>query len=197
MHSIAAFPPLTSTHFMGSSTAARRCQQAVEKMVALFNRLNDETLDQLGPICSFLVWIASRNRIILWTNAEQISLSPVVPQELHDLIDVLRRMATRWESAQRYADLVQLILDTRSCTGAEARLRIFNDTRRTAYGIDKLLGQLATENSIARPETFFDWLDLSYFEQVEGSLGQRSLPDIDFSVYESVLDPTERRWPRM
>lgn len=185
MHSIAAFPPTTSAHFKGSPAAARRCRQAVDAMTSLLQPLTENELDHLGPMCAFLVWIACRNLVIVWT-AEQDSGSGVVPANLTTLLDVLKQLARRWQCAQRYADLVQLILDTRKGTDGEARLRIFNDTRRTAYGIHHLLGARAAENQVQPTINPCDWLDMSFFDQFDIST---AVPAGPHDLYGSSMVP--------
>ncbi len=78
-----------------------------------------------------------------------------MPADLESLLASLRQMAIRWPCAQRYADLIQLILDTKNNPGGPTGLDIFNDTRRTAYGLQHRLGTLA---GLQIPE--FDFLDM-------------------------------------
>lgn len=171
MHSIVAFPPSEFRSLGSSSVAAARCRQAVESLTAIFQPLSDLQLDKLGPICAFLVWIASRNLIILWT-ASRETAQDTLPADLSTLLNVLRQMSKRWQSAQRFADLIQLVIDTMWSDEGSCRLKIFNDTRRTAHGLYSILGQLATKNRITRLDQILDWLDIPLLDQGAESLFQ-------------------------
>ena len=165
MHAIAAYPHATSVHFTGSSIAVDRGRQAVRSLVEVFQPLSDAEIDHLNPICAFIVWIASRNLIMSWTAGFGGADDPAVTQDLTALLDILHRAARRWQCAQRYADLIQLMIDKRHSAEEEGRLSVFNDTRRTAHGVYNLLGQLADENRIMRLDQVFNLIDMSFLDQ--------------------------------
>jgi hypothetical protein len=78
-----------------------------------------------------------------------------MPTDLEPLLSSLRQLSTSWPCSQRYASLIQLILDTKNNPGGPTGLEIFNDTKRTAYGLQNRLGTLA---GYQVPE--FDFLDM-------------------------------------
>ena len=163
MHSIAAFPSTTSPHFRASPSAPGRCRQAVRSITTLCSDLTDSELDRLGPTFVFIVWVASRNLIILWTAGHETGYGSI-PSDLVTLLAVLRKTSTRWDCARSYAELIQFILDTKDRSSGAPGLSVFVDTKRTAYGIQNLLGSLAAENSTPRLDPLFDWLGLSTLE---------------------------------
>jgi len=160
MHTIAAFPSVTSLYFRPYPPACGRCRQAIKSVESLANRLQAHELDQLGPIFAFIVWCAARSLVILWTAGYENAYEPT-PPDLVSLLGVLRQMSTRWQCAQRSADTVQFILDTKNEPDGRAGLRIFNDTRRTVYGLQNRLGTLvAAHNATNELGSLFDFLDM-------------------------------------
>ena len=69
-------------------------------------------------------------------------------------------MSSRWACAQRYTDIIQLILDTKNNPGGPTGLDIFNDTRRTSYGLQNLLGTLVGHRASDAFANSFDFLDM-------------------------------------
>lgn len=109
---------------------------------------------------AFVIWVAARSLIILWTTGYENTYGQV-PPDLEALLNVLRQLGVWWRCAQRYVDMIQLILDTRNNPGGPTGLQIFNDTRRTAYGLQQSLGSL-TGPSILSGQSLhsFDFLDM-------------------------------------
>ena len=159
MYTVAAFPSTTSPYLKPSSAARGRCRQAIRTVASLASSLQPHELDRLNPMFAFVVWVAARSLIILWTTGYETAYGSM-PTDLEPLLNVLRQMSTRWLCAQRYADIIQLILDTKNNPGGPTGLEIFNDTRRTSYGLQNLLGSLVVPSA---PEAFsssFDFLDM-------------------------------------
>ncbi|OQO13985.1 hypothetical protein B0A48_00860 [Cryoendolithus antarcticus] len=125
-----------------------------------FTSLSPGDLDCLPPMFAFVLWVAARSLAILWTTHHESTPGP----DMDALLNGLRQMAIRWPCAQRYADLLQLIMDD---TDSEARpklLEIFNDTRRTAYGLEKKLGKIAGSPSASQDLFSFDFLDMPFLD---------------------------------
>ena len=125
-------------------------------MAGLSRPLQPSDLDQLGPPFAFMLWVAARSIIILWTTGFENTTGP----DMDALLSVLRNMAKTWPCAQRYVDLIQFMLDSPG-SGTSA---VFNDTRRTAYGLEKTLGNLARFRSTSDQVYFFDFLEPSFFD---------------------------------
>lgn len=76
-------------------------------------------------------------------------------------MSVLRQMSAKWSCAGRSVEILQLILDSRDGPGGGDRLKIFNDTRRTSYGLQVLLGQSAARQESNGLE-MFDFFDMTF-----------------------------------
>ena len=94
--------------------------------------------------------------MILWTTGYENTYGSI-PTDLESLLSVLGQMSGRWKCAQRYSDIIQFILDTKNKPDGTPGLNIFNDTRRTAYGLQERLGTQAVHRAIKD----LDWLDFS------------------------------------
>ena len=142
MYTVAASPSTNSPYLRPSSSAPARCRQAIRDVASLAGPLQPYQLNQLGPIFAFVVWVAARSLVILWTKGYENTYGSI-PNDLEPLLKALRQLAIRWPCAQRYTDIIQLILDTKNYPGGPTGLEIFNDTRRTVYGLQNRLGTLA------------------------------------------------------
>lgn len=142
MYTVAASPSTKSLYLRPSSSAPARCRQAVRDVAALTISLQPHELDQLGPIFAFVVWVAARSLVILWTKGYESAYGSM-PADLEPLLGALRQLSIRWPCAQRYNEIIQLILDTQNSPGGPTSLEIFSDTRRTVYGLQNRLGTLA------------------------------------------------------
>ena len=163
MYTVAAFPSTTSPYLRPSPSARVLCRRAVGEVAALVSSLHTTDLDRLGPMFAFTVWATARSLVILWTTGyETTGYGATTPADLDPLLNCLRHMASTWPSAQRYADLIQLILDTKDNPGGPTGLEIFNDTRRTAYGLQHRLGTLA---GCHVPD--FDFLDIPLLDAAD------------------------------
>ncbi len=159
MYTVAAFPSTTSPYLKPSSTARARCRQAIRDVASLTASIQPHELDSLGPLFPFVVWVAARSLIISWTTGYENTYGSM-PNDLEPLLGGLRQSALRWPCAQRYSDLIQLILDTKNNPGGPTGLEIFNDTRRTAYGLQNRLGTLAGHRVRGADSNMFDFLDM-------------------------------------
>lgn len=129
---------------------------SIESLAA---RLQPDEIEQMGPIFAFIVWCAARGLVILWTAGYENTYGST-PIGLVSLLGVLRQSSTRWQCAQRYADTIQFILDTKNKPDGSAGLNIFNDTRRTVYGLHNRLGALiAAHNAKTELGSLCEFLD--------------------------------------
>ncbi|ERS98281.1 hypothetical protein HMPREF1624_05065 [Sporothrix schenckii ATCC 58251] len=155
MYTVASFPATASPYMRPSSSARAQLRQAVDQVAGLATGLQPAQVGQLGPLFAFVVWVAARSLIILWTTGNTAdgvadattatASSPFAPPpHLTTLVAVLHQSARYWPCAQCYVDILQLILDTKNNPGGPTGLAIFNDTRRTAYGLRRRLGSLAS-----------------------------------------------------
>ena len=76
-------------------------------------------------------------------------------------------MAQHWPCAQRYSDLIDLIIASNNDPNRRTYLNIFNDTRRTTYGLEKRLGNLIGERAAQDPAYSFDFLDMLFLDGAE------------------------------
>lgn len=148
MYTVAAFPPTTSPYSRPSPTARTRCRQAIRSVASLTTSLSPTQVTSLGPIFAFILWVAARSLVILWTSGHEATYGSQPPRDLDSLLDALRRSAESWPCAQRHVDIVQLILDTKNSPGGPTGLDVFSDTRNTAYGLQSRLGALAGLRSV-------------------------------------------------
>ncbi|KAL1896322.1 hypothetical protein Sste5346_004706 [Sporothrix stenoceras] len=152
MYTVASFPATASPYMRPSTSARAQLRQAVDQVAGLATGLQPEQVGQLGPLFAFVIWVAARSLIILWTTGNTAeggvtdnTTTPFTPPtHLTTLLAVLHQSAHYWPCAQCYVDILQLILDTKNNPGGPTGLAIFNDTRRTAYGLRRRLGSLAS-----------------------------------------------------
>ncbi|KAI0107838.1 fungal-specific transcription factor domain-containing protein [Nemania sp. FL0031] len=171
MYTVAAFPSTSSPYMKPSSSGRSRCRESVKNVVSLVTSIQPHELEQLGPMFAFVVWVASRSLVILWTSGYETTYE-TMPADLKPMMWTLRQMAAYWPCAQRYVDIIQLILDTKNNPGGPIGLEIFNDTRRTAYGLQNRLGKLARNRVNQTPVNSFDFLDIPLLDTGEFSLGR-------------------------
>lgn len=120
---------------------------------------------------AFVVWVAARSLVILWTTGHENTYGSV-PTDLESLLNVLKQMAVWWKCAERYVDLIQLIVNTRNDPGGPTGLQIFSDVRKTVYGLQKLLGTLAGNRATETNPHSFDFLDMPILDESEMGLTQ-------------------------
>lgn len=160
LYTVAAFPSTTSPYVRASAAARMRCRDTVAKVAAMVRPLERGSLEHLPPMFAFILWVAARSLAILWTTHHETSPGP----DMDALLAGLRQMATQWPCAQRYADLVQLIMDDTQDPARPKLLEVFNDTRRTAYGLEKKLGMLAGRHFVNQDPFSFDFLDIPFLD---------------------------------
>jgi hypothetical protein len=97
--------------------------------------------------------------LILWTTGYEKSYDSV-PADLDIPLSALRRFSIRWPCAQRYNDIIQLVLDTKNNASGPTILDIFNDTRRTAHGLQDRLGPIYSHLFTEFCPQSFDFLDV-------------------------------------
>lgn len=108
MYTVAASPSTKSLYLRPSSAAPTRCRQAIRDVTLLTVRLQPHELNRLGPTFAFIVWVAARSLIILWTKSYDNSYG-LVPTDLESLMGALQQLSARWPCAQRYREIIQLI----------------------------------------------------------------------------------------
>lgn len=159
MYTVAASPSTKSPYLRPSPSAPARCRQAIRDVASLATCVPPEALNQLGPIFAFVVWVAARSLVILWTKGYENTYGSM-PADLEPLLSTLRQLSVWWPCAQRYNDIIQLILDTKNNPGGPTGLEIFNDTRRTVYGLQNRLGMLAGRRVAEVYSHSLDFLDM-------------------------------------
>lgn len=125
-------------------------------MASLTRKLQPEQFEHLGPHFAFILWVCARSLIILRTTGHECN-SDSFAGDLEALMCGLQNLAQYWPSAGRYRDLIRHIQDTKDSPDGAAGLNIFNDTRRTAHGLEKALGELSRKNDV-------DFLDLPFLD---------------------------------
>ena len=165
MYMIASFPATTSAYLRPSQAARTRLRQVCHDLATLTAMYQPHELQALGPFFVFIVWVGARSLVILWTrggyspdelcpavhkststsasSSSSSSSACMLPPDLETLLTSLRHMAARWPCAQRYVDIIQMILDTKNSPGGPPGLDIFNDPRRTSYVIQSRFMALA------------------------------------------------------
>lgn len=166
MYTVAAFPSTTSPHVRASSSARLRCREAVAEVANLARGLQPSQLDHLGPHFAFVLWVSARSLIIIWTTGFDTNMDSTT-RDLGALLSGLLRLSERWPSAGRYHDLIKLIQDTKDGPDRAAGLDIFNDTRRTAHGLEKALGELSRRRNAEVLPSSLDFLDMPFLDNSE------------------------------
>jgi len=156
LHSSAGYPARRSPLFAPSFRASQYCLTAVESLSALCAHVkNNGMLNKLGPPFAFSVWVAAR-LLLVHSSTIDHKINPSV----NYFVTVLREIGTYWPVADRYAQLLQRVLDefTESEKAAvtmpngeratPSTVKILADMRRTAYDLDFLISRQPT-NQVA------------------------------------------------
>ena len=117
----------------------------MENIIALTRyAVNNNQLAQLGPPLAFSLWVAARVLLVHGSTVEKY-----VSQDIHFLVDTLRKIGRYWPLALRYARILQRVIDeyqeSRSTAlpeGAKTTppsVTILADMRRCAYDLDVLI----------------------------------------------------------
>ena len=99
-------------------------------------------LNQLGPPFAFSLWVAARVVLVHGCTIDH-RVSPVI----NPLVESLREMGRCWKVADRYASLLQRVLDeyreSERAPGMETpnTVKILADMRRTAFDLDSLISR--------------------------------------------------------
>lgn len=99
-------------------------------------------LNQLGPPFAFSLWVAARVVLVHGCTIDH-RVSPVI----NPLVESLREMGRCWKVADRYANLLQRVLDeyreSERAPGMETpnTVKILADMRRTAFDLDSLISR--------------------------------------------------------
>ena len=135
LHSSAAYPTTRSPIFTPSYSAAQRCQAAVENIVALSTYVKSaDMLNQFGPPFAFSLWVAARVLLV-----HGCTIDHRVSQSIYPLVETLREMGASWQVAERYACLLQRVLDeykdSERAPGTETpnTVKILADMRRSMH----------------------------------------------------------------
>ncbi|KAB8446211.1 hypothetical protein FH972_025193 [Carpinus fangiana] len=149
LHSSAAYPTHRSPIFMPSFAASQRCLTAVEQISSLCAHVrNHGMLNKLGPPFAFSVWVAARLMLV-----HSSTIDHQVNPNIHYFVNTLRELGACWNVADRYASLLQRVLDesveaeqTAGATGSGERttpssVKILADMRRNAYDLDFLISR--------------------------------------------------------
>ncbi|EME46026.1 hypothetical protein DOTSEDRAFT_147895 [Dothistroma septosporum NZE10] len=148
LHSSAAYPTTRSPIFTPSFSASQRCHTAVEDICALCQYVkNNNMLTKLGPPFAFSLWVAARLLLVHGSTIDR-QVNPAI----QPLVETLREIGYFWNVAERYATLLQRVLDEyseseRAPVGANgvretpSTVRILADMRRCAYDLDFLISR--------------------------------------------------------
>lgn len=104
-------------------------------------------ITNLGPHFAFSLWVAARLLLVHGSTIDR-QVNPAI----YPLVETLRDMGRHWKVAERYATLLQRVLDEysdseRAPVGANGEritpstVRILADMRRTAYDLDFLISR--------------------------------------------------------
>ena len=104
-------------------------------------------LTKLGPPFAFSLWVAARLLLVHGSTIDH-KVNPAI----HTLVDTMRGMGQHWGVAERYATLLQRVLDEyqdseRAPLGVDgmretpSTVRILADMRRCAYDLDFLISR--------------------------------------------------------
>ncbi|KAI4764466.1 hypothetical protein E4T52_02949 [Aureobasidium sp. EXF-3400] len=108
---------------------------------------NNNMLTNLGPHFAFSIWVAARLLLVHGSTIDH-QVNPAI----YPLVETLRDMGRYWNVAERYATLLQRVLDEyneseRAPTGANGEritpstVKILADMRRCAYDLDFLISR--------------------------------------------------------
>jgi hypothetical protein len=99
---------------------------------------------------------------------------------IEPLLHGLKHLGRLWPCAARYSELIQLVLDSQDSPGGPSYLQIFNDTKRTAYGLEKCLGTMARRRSTDIQPNPLDFLDIPFLDA--GDSGNNWMGSLDLNA---------------
>lgn len=109
-------------------------------------------LNQLGPPYAWSLWVAARVLLVHGSTIDH-RVSPTI----NPLVDTLREIGTYWKVADRYANLLQRVLDeyheSERAPGMEtpSSVKILADMRRTAFDLDALISRQPPRQNLFIP----------------------------------------------
>lgn len=107
LHSVAAYPTNRSQIFGPSYSAGQRCLSAVENIAALTRIvLENNMLSQLGSTFAFTLWVSAR-LLLVHASTTDYQMIP----DIRLFLDALHEMGRIYETAERYASILQRVLD--------------------------------------------------------------------------------------
>ncbi|KAH7065606.1 C6 transcription factor-like protein [Macrophomina phaseolina] len=148
LHSSAAYPTTRSPIFTPSYTAIQRCLTAVEAITGLCEYVKTNgMLSQLGTPFAFSLWVAARVLLVHGSTIEHH-----VDPAINPLVETLRELGTYWRVAERYATLLQRVLDEYRASqhgpadvngerATPSTVKILADMRRCAFDLDFLISR--------------------------------------------------------
>ena len=105
LHSSAAYPIVRSLRFVPSYNAMQRCLAAVESLREIAQDVvNTGMLDLLGPPFSFSLWVSASLLFVHGSTVERFD------PNIGFFISTLEQMGQYWEAAQRYAQILDRVL---------------------------------------------------------------------------------------
>ncbi|KAF8416836.1 putative C6 transcription factor [Tirmania nivea] len=107
LHSVAAYPTNCSHIFGPSYSAVQRCLSAVENIASLTRIvLDNNMLSQLGSTFAFTLWVSAR-LLLVHASTTDYQMIP----DIRLFLDALHEMGRIYETAERYASILQRVLD--------------------------------------------------------------------------------------
>ena len=109
-----------------------------------------DMLNQLGPPFAFSLWVAARVLLV-----HGCTIDHRVSQSIYPLVETLRELGKFWQVAERYACLLQRVLDeykeTERAPGMETpnTVKILADMRRSRL-MCRLISHDETDNASSR-----------------------------------------------
>ncbi|KAI9712249.1 MAG: hypothetical protein M1828_001727 [Chrysothrix sp. TS-e1954] len=152
LHSSAAYPTNRSQLFAPSYTASQRCMSAVEQISSLCHHVRSVgMLNKLGPPFAFSVWVASRLLLV-----HSSTIDHQMNSNISHFLTTLKELGQYWKVADRYANLLQRVLDeySESASGPKggrvtpSSVRILADMRRCAYDLDFLISRQPRQQTL-------------------------------------------------
>lgn len=196
LHSSAAYPSNRSNIFAPSLAASVRCQDAVAQTLALCGHVQSAgLLSKLGPPFAFSVWVAARLMIV-----HAVTVEHQINPQTQSFVNILRQLGTYWRVADRYACILQRVLDefaeSERHPGLDANgeqappstVQLLADMRRCAFDLDFLISRQPRQasstgrSSVTPARTpgasdfleyldMFDWFNMPRLPLPDGPMG--------------------------
>ncbi|ETN43414.1 uncharacterized protein HMPREF1541_02573 [Cyphellophora europaea CBS 101466] len=138
LHSVAAYPTISSPHFPPSHNALQRCLGAVESLREIAtDTIANSMLDLLGPPFAFSLWTSARLLLV-----HAATLDCEVDPKIRFFISTLEAMGQYWQIALTYARTLESVVregtkSSHSMAGKNVAngegARSFREMRRVAW----------------------------------------------------------------